>query len=109
MKRIIQALTILAIGLCVGAMLAQQPTPPPPVIPAALVTRVFKAQAQLAQAELQQAGADAAVQSKAQVVQELFKELQTVCGDKNQPQLNQQGDPVCVAKPWSAPPPKPGK
>jgi len=120
MKRFIKIVGLsLVIGLCVGAMLAAQtPKPPaayskdggplqPPTIPPPLVTKVFKAQAQLAQAELQQAAADNAVQQRAQVVQELFKELQAACGDKHQPQLDQAGDPVCVVKPAS--PPKPGK
>lgn len=97
MKLAIRLITFLVIGLCVGAMLAQQPkTAKPPAIPDALQARFWKAQTQLKNAQ------DAARSAEEQS-QQVVKEIQAACGAEFQPQMNPQGDPVCVAKPAEKP------
>lgn len=85
-------------------MLAQQPKTPE--IPAALITKTFKAQAQLADARLSATQAEQAVQAKTQAMQQVLAELAAACGPAHQPQLDAAGDPVCVAKPAAKPEPK---
>lgn len=108
MKRIIQITTLFIVGLCVGAMLAQQPKPtvkpapvaanhPPPAIPETMQKDFWKAQAQMTNAE-------ANLRSAQQAAQQAVQEIQRACGADFQPQSDAKGDPVCVPKP--APPPK---
>jgi hypothetical protein len=91
-SRIAQIATLLLIGLCVGAMLAQKPTPQPPTIPDAVQAKFWKAQVQVKNAQ-------AALQAAEQQVQEAVVEIQKACGADFQPQMNHVGDPVCAAKP----------
>lgn len=99
----------LLVGLCVGAMLAQQPktlkpaeTPaaaPAPQIPDGLAKRFFKAHAESSDANLAVINAQKVVEQKVQAERQVIAELQAACGEKFQPNMNQAGDVVCQAKP----------
>lgn len=69
---------------------AQDPKPPAtPTIPEPVLTRFWKAQAQVQQNE-------AALQNARAKMQAAVTEMQTACGKEFQPQMNPQGDPACV-------------
>lgn len=86
-------LALLSIFLALP--LAAQPRKPaakPPAISDALKAQFFKAQSQMIQAEAQ-------VDQKRAAFQQVVQSLNQACGTEFHPQMNPQGDPVCVANP----------
>jgi hypothetical protein len=84
------ALVIVVLAL---PLAAQTPKPPEaPVISDTIKAQFFKAQSGMIQAD-----------QKAQQMRDAFTQivsaLTATCGANFQPQINPQGDPVCVAKP----------
>ena len=63
-----------------------------PTIPDTLLAKYWKAQAQVKSAQ-------EALQAANLQAQAAIQQIQAVCGAEFQPQLNQQGDPVCTTKP----------
>lgn len=100
-------LTLLAAGLLAGAASAQ--TPKPPDIPATLSAKFFKAHSESTDAQLQVINAQRQVDAKVQAERQVIAELQAACGEKFQPNMNQQGDVVCVAKPAEKPAQNPAR
>jgi uncharacterized membrane protein YgcG len=96
---------IIALFLAVP-LIAQtaKPTVPakPPAITDAQRAQFFKAQSQMIQANAQ------ALQKQAEF-QSAIAEMQKTCGDTASLNLNQSGDPECVAKPAPAKTPEPTK
>ena len=88
--------TVLLIGQAPSpAPVAQNVTPvkdAPPAIPDAHRAFYFKAQLQFSQAQQ-------ALQQAQQKLQEAVSGLTKDCGEKYRPQMDAQGDPVCVAEP----------
>ena len=93
----IAALPLIALALLVSAHAKDKPEPAeaPPVISAEHRAEFFKRQ--LAATEAQRA-----YQAAQQALQGAVSELTKDCGDKFRPQMDPQGDPVCIAVP--APP-----
>ena len=75
---------------------------PPPVISDRLRADFFKAQSQMIQANAQ-------AQLRQTEFQSAIAEMQKTCGDTATLNLNQSGDPECVAKPAPAKTPEPTK
>jgi len=96
---------IIALFLAVP-LIAQttKPTVPskPPAITDAQRAQFFKAQSQMIQANAQD-------QQKQAEFQSAIAEMQKTCGDTASLNLNQSGDPECVAKPAPAKTPEPTK
>jgi len=93
----------IAVVLGVSSLaLAQEPKPPvkayPPTISAELRADLFKAEAQLNQAQLALKNAQEDLPVKQQAFQATVQKLTAVCGKYNL-QLDGNGDPVCVAPP----------
>jgi len=84
------------------ALATAQPPAKAPEVPAPLVTKLFKAQAELANAQLAAQRAGQALDQKNAVMQEIVGELRNACGPSHEPKINDAGDPVCVAKPEPA-------
>lgn len=86
--------TALGLALPLAAQTAK-PAPSVPVITDAQRADFFKAQSRM------QAASDAAKDEQTKFQTELDK-LRTACGETSTLQLNQSGDPVCIAKPSAA-------
>jgi len=118
----------LALFVLAAASIALAQAPAPPVKPASAPTaavagqapvlsldlkyRVLKARAAAADAQLalERSPAYATAQEKGAAFGAVVQELQKACGDHFTPQINDAGDPACVAKPAPAPmPPAPAK
>jgi len=89
----------IAILTLMLATASAQTAPKPPSIPLELSYKFAKAHAATSDARLAVDAAqklvDARNQAEGQIVQELVK----TCGEKFQPQIDGNGDPVCVPKP----------
>lgn len=104
MKRI---LGIASIVLCSMTVFSQEPKPKsPPTISVDLREKFFKAQseARLAEGTLQQATVVA--QTKNAALQEQVNKLNTACGTEHTPNLDKDGELVCVDKPKTPEPQK---
>lgn len=102
MKRI----AIASIVLCSMAVFSQEPKPKAPTISVDLREKFFKAQseARLAEGTLQQATVVA--QTKNAALQEQVNKLNTACGTEYTPNLDKDGELVCVDKPKTPEPQK---
>lgn len=105
---------LLSVLLTVSAFAQDKPKvePPanPPAVPVEFKAEFFKAQSQMQQTEasLEQTPQWKAAQDKQQAFQLVIVKFQKLCGSDFQPQLDTNGDPVCVAKPTPSPaPPSP--
>ena len=93
--------SLLTIAVLLFAAIAWSATTAP-VIDQVLAGRFFKAQAQDVQAQMALQTAKDEATKKQTAFDAVVDELKKACGDKYEPQLNSNGDPVCVAKPEPA-------
>lgn len=98
---------LLSVLLTVSAVAQDKPKVEPPAVPVEFKAEFFKAQSQMQQTEasLEQTPQWKVAQEKQQAFQAVIVKFQKLCGADFQPQLDTNGDPVCVAKP--TPPPAP--
>ena len=82
--------------------------PKKPEIPKDTAIEYFKASAEQLQAQVALDQAQKLLDSRTQILQQIIAKITQACGDKFQPNKDQQGNLECVAKvvPVSAPAPK---
>lgn len=78
-------------------------TAKPPVLSDAQKAAFFKAQAQLQAAIMESDAASQKLTKMRDALAAEVKQIQDACGKDFQPQMNHDGDPVCVAKPAAKP------
>jgi hypothetical protein len=108
MKPIVLFIALITFVAILSGVPFAQPTPAtPPAVPVEFKAEFFKAQSQMQQTEasLEQTPQWKVAQEKQQAFQAVIVKFQKLCGSDFQPQLDTNGDPVCVVKP--APPPAP--
>lgn len=99
---------LLSVLLTVSAVAQDKPKVEPPAVPVEFKAEFFKAQSQMQQTEasLEQTPQWKVAQEKQQAFQVVIVKFQKLCGSEFQPQLDTNGDPVCVLKPPAPASPK---
>lgn len=88
---------------------AKAEVPKPPTISDGQKAKFFKTQAEMIQAQVQLQHYNEIAQQKVTAFQGMVKEIQDACGKDANLQMDQNGDPACVATPKSTPAAAPKK
>src|SRR5882762_7825478 len=89
--------------LCVSSVYAQTSKPKiPPVVPVELREKFFKAQSEYQNAAINLREATTTAQVKNSVLQEQMEKIKTSCGKEFRPNLDKDGEIVCIDVPKAA-------